>query len=125
MKIKRFSWLILVAAIVALGLHIELRDVVVGFYRDWIAMMPVLIGAACIEIKSIRIGKIAAILGATSMGVYLVHPLITRGLSVVVTRQFVAPYSTGIVLGEWVAAWVISLVGAYLMLRMTILKRFV
>ena len=106
-------------------LHIALRGVVPGFYRDWVAVFPVLVGVANVEVKSIRIGKIAAVLGATSMGVYLVHPLVTRGLSFWVTRQVAAPYSASVVIGEWVVAWGISMVGAVLMLRMPVIKRFV
>lgn len=124
-RVKSHSGLVLTVAAVALGLHIALRDVVVGFYRDWFAALPVLIGVASIEVKSNRLGKIAAVLGGTSMGVYLVHPLITRGLSVVVTRQFAAPYSASVVLGEWVVAWAVSLLAAVLMLRMPIVKKFV
>lgn len=124
-KIKRFSGFILAAAAMALALHVALRDVVVGFYRDWVVVLPVLIGVAGLEIKSDRVGKIAAVLGATSMGVYLLHPLVARGLSVVVTRQFVAPYSVGVVLGEWIVAWAISFGAAALMIRMPIVKRFV
>ena len=124
-KLKRFSLLILVVALVALVLHIALRGVVHGFYRDWIAVFPVLVGVANVEVKSIRIGKIAAVLGATSMGVYLVHPLVTRGLSFFVTRQVAAPYSASVVIGEWVVAWGISMVGAVLMLRIPVMRRFV
>ena len=116
-KLKRFSLLILVVALAALVLHIALRGVVPGFYRDWIAVFPVLVGVANVEVKSIRIGKIAAVLGATSMGVYLVHPL--------VTRQVAAPYSASVVIGEWVVAWGISMVGAVLMLRIPVMRRFV
>lgn len=109
----------------ALGLHVAMRGVVPGFYRDWVAVFPVLVGVASVDVKSIRVAEIAAVLGATSMGVYLLHPLVTRGLSVVVTRQIAAPYSASVVVSEWVVAWGISIVGALLMLRMPIVKRFV
>jgi hypothetical protein len=109
----------------ALGLHVAMRGVVQGFYRDWVVVFPVLIGVACVEVKSVRVGKIAAVFGATSMGVYLLHPLVTRGLSVVVTRWIAAPYSASVVVGEWVVAWGISMVAAVLMLRVSVLKRFV
>ena len=117
--------MILVVALVALGLHVAMRGVVPGFYRDWGVVFPVLVGVANVEVKSVRVGKIAAVLGATSMGVYLLHPLATRGLSVVVTRQIAAPYSASVVIGEWVVAWGISMVGAVLMLRLPVLRKFV
>ena len=59
--------------------------------------------------------KVAAVLGATSLGVYLVHPLVTRALWGVVARMFQPPFSAWIVLGEWVLAWWISLVAAAVM----------
>ena len=124
-KIKRFSGVILAVAVTALGLHVAMRGVVAGFYKDWVAVFPVLIGVASVDVKSIRVGKIAAVLGATSMGVYLLHPLVTRGLSVVVTRQIAAPYSAGVVIGEWVVAWGISMVAALLILRVPGSRRFV
>lgn len=124
-KIKRFSGLILAVAVTALGLHVAMRGVVPGFYRDWVAIFPVLVGVASVEVKSVRVRKVAAVLGATSMGVYLVHPLVTRGLSFLVTRQVAAPYSASVVIGEWVVAWGISMVGAVLMLRMPVLRKFV
>lgn len=123
-KIKRFSGLILAVAFVVLGLHVAMCDVVHRFYKDWLAVFPVLIGVASVEVKSIRVSKIAAILGATSMGVYLLHPLVTRGLSVFVTRQITAPYSVIVVIGGWVLVWVISFGVAFLMIRMPIIKRF-
>jgi peptidoglycan/LPS O-acetylase OafA/YrhL len=124
-KIKRFSGLILAVAVTALGVHVAMRGVVAGFYKDWVAVFPVLVGVASVEVKSIRVGKIAAVLGATSMGVYLLHPLVTRGLSVVITRQIAAPYSASVVVGEWVVAWGISMVAAVLMLRLPVIRRFV
>lgn len=124
-KIKRCSGLILAVAVTALGLYVAMRGVVAGFYKDWVVVFPVLIGVASVEVKSIRVGKIAAVLGATSMGVYLLHPLVTRGLSVVVTRQIAAPYSACVVVGEWVVAWGISMVAAVLLLRLPGLRRFV
>ena len=124
-KIKRFSGLILAVAVTALGLHVAMRGVVQGFYRDWVAIFPVLVGVASVEVKSVRVRNAAAVLGATSMGVYLLHPLVTRGLSFFVTRQIVAPYSASVVGGEWVVAWGISMVAAVLMLRLPVIRRFV
>lgn len=84
-----------------------------------------MIGIASVEIKSIQINKIATVLGATSMGVYLLHPLATRGLSFIITRQIAPPYSAFVVIGEWVVAWGISMFGALLMLKLPVLRRFV
>ena len=105
--------------------HVASRGVVHGFVRDWLAVGPVLLVFVGLEIRSSRFQKVAAILGATSMGVYLVHPLVTRGLSVLVTRAFQPPYMAWIVLGEWIAAWLISFAVAVVLKRMPVAKRLV
>ena len=105
--------------------HVASRGVVHGFVRDWLAVGPVLLAFVGLEIRSSRLQKVAAILGATSMGVYLVHPLVTRGLSVLVTRAFQPPYMAWIVLGEWIVAWLISFAVTVVLERMPVAKRLV
>ena len=56
---------------------------------------------------------------------YLVHPLVTRALSVVVVRLVQPPFSAWIVLGDWVLAWGLSLVAAAVMVRVPWLRRVV
>ena len=68
---------------------------------------------------------VATVFGVISMGVYLVHPLVTRGLSIVVTRFIQPPYSVWIVLAEWIVAWTVSLGATYVLRRMPIAWRFV
>ncbi len=89
---------------VALVAHVMSRGIAPGFIRDWIAVIPVLMAFVVLDARSERFVKIAAFFGASSMGVYLIHPLITRGLSVVVTRLVQPPYSAQVVLFEWMVA---------------------
>lgn len=105
--------------------HVTSRGVVHCFVRDWLSVGPVLLAFVGLEIRSSRLQKAAAILGATSMGVYLIHPLVTRGLSVLVTRVVKPPYMAWIVLGEWITAWLISFALAVVLKRMPVAKRFV
>ena len=112
-------------ALVMLSVHVVLGDLVPGFAKDWFAVGPVLLAFVGMEVKSNWFMKVATILGATSMGVYLVHPLVTRGLSVFVTRLFQPPYSAPIVLAEWLLAWAVSLAATYMLVRIPIVKRFV
>ena len=122
--LKRRS-LVRCTAIGMLIAHVASRGVVHGFVRDWLAVGPVLLVFVGLEIRSSRLQKAAAILGATSMGVYLIHPLVTRGLSVLVTRAFQPPFMAWIVLGEWIAAWLFSFVAAVVLKRMPVIKKFV
>lgn len=122
---KRRKAMVWCIAIVALVAHVMSRGIAPGFIRDWFAVVPVLMAFVVLDARSERISKIAAFLGATSMGVYLVHPLITRGLSVAVTRLVQPPYSAQIVLLEWVVAWTLSMAAAYVLVRLPVVKRFV
>ena len=122
LKRKRLAWCIAVIMLIA---HVALRGVVHGFVRDWFAVGPVLLAFVGLEIHGGRLLRVATILGTTSMGVYLVHPLVTRGLSVLVTRVIQPPFMAWIVLGEWIAAWLFSFVAAVVLKRMPVIKKFV
>ena len=122
LKRRRLVWCTAIGMLIA---HVASRGVVHGFVRDWLAVGPVLLAFVGLEIQSSSFQKVAAILGATSMGVYLVHPLVTRGLSVLVTRAFQPPYVAWIVLGEWIVAWLISFLVAFVLKHMPVIKKFV
>ena len=123
--LRRHLLLLFAAAAAALVLHVILRDDVPGFYRDWLFVGPVLIAFAALDFKSERIMRIATFFGATSMGVYLVHPLLTRALSVVVAKCIPAPYTATVVISEWSLAWLLSLAVASILLRIPVARRFV
>ena len=88
-------------------------------------MGPVLIAFAALDFKSQRIKSVASILGATSMGVYLIHPLFTRAISVGLTRCIPAPYTAPVVLSEWSVAWLLSFVAVILIVHIPVARRFV
>ena len=83
---RKYNWLIWCCALAALTLHVVVGQRVPGFVKDWLAVGPVLLAFMGWEVKRERAVKVAAVLGATSLGVYLVHPLVTRALSVVAGR---------------------------------------
>ena len=99
-------WLIIAGVAM---LHLALMDIIPGFARDWLAVGVIVIAFYNLKLQG-RGAKVAAFLGATSMGVFLIHPLVTRGLSVILYRFTYSPYGAGVVLGEWVAAWLLALV---------------
>lgn len=123
--LRKHLLLLLAAAVASLVLHVCLRQAIPGFYRDWLFVGPVLIAFAALDFKSERIMRIATFFGATSMGVYLVHPLFTRALSVVVAKCMPTPYTATVVLSEWSLAWLLSLAAALLFLRLPGARRFV
>ena len=123
--LRSHSPLLLAAAAAALVLHVCLREAAPRFYLDWLFVGPVLIAFAALDFKSERVTRIATFLGATSMGVYLVHPLFTRALSVVVAKCIPAPYTATVVISEWSLAWLLSLAAAFLLSRLPLARRFV
>ena len=104
--------------------HVMLGGRISGFVKDWFLVGPILLAFAGMDVKGGRFMKVATAFGATSMGIYLIHPLITRGLSVIITNLLQPPYSAQIVLVEWFLAWVLSLVVAYVLWLMPIMRRF-
>ena len=121
-KYNRLVWC---CAAGALALHVVAGQRVPGFVKDWLAVGPVLLAFVGWDIKRERAVKVAAVLGATSLGVYLVHPLVTRALSVVAGRLVQPPFSAWVVLGDWVLAWGLSLVAAAVMGRVPGVRRVV
>ncbi len=122
---KRHNGMMWCVALAALMAHVLSGRSIHGFIKDWFAVGPVLLAFVGWEIKCERLFRVATILSTTSMGVYLVHPLVTRGLSVLVTRVVKPPYMAWIILGEWIAAWLISFAVAVVLKRMPVAKRFV
>ena len=123
--LRRHLTLLFVVAVAVLAFHVCMIGTIPGFYRDWIAVGPVLIAFVVLDFKSERIQRIAAFLGATSMGVYLVHPIFTRAISVVVAKCMPSPCSALVVLSEWFLAWILSLAVASILLRIPFARRFV
>lgn len=111
---------------VALCAHVMLGTKVHGFVKDWFVVCLVVPLFYSVEIvKASKFAKVAVWLGATSMGVYLIHPLATRAISVVVERVFAPPVGVAVVVGEWVLAWVLAVVVTVAFRRMPVLKRIV
>ena len=104
-------WLMIAGVAV---LHLALMDIIPGFARDWLVVGVVVIAFYNLKLQG-RGAKVAAFLGATSMGVFLIHPLVTRGLSVILYRFTHSPYSAWVVLGEWVVAWLLALVATFVL----------
>lgn len=123
--LRSHSPFLLAVAVAALVFHVCIRGNIPGFYRDWLVVGPVLIAFAVLDFRSERIKSIASILGVTSMGVYLIHPLFTRVLSVAVSKCIPAPYTATVVLSEWFLAWLGSIVAVSFIRGRPFVKRIV
>lgn len=65
-----------------------------AFIKDWCLIIPLMLAFVSMpKLASVRLSRIGLLLGDTSMGVYLVHPIITAGFGLFVRRVFHAPYN--------------------------------
>lgn len=77
-----------------------------GFIRDWIVVIPVLLFFPKVTINSTAT---AYFFGNTSMGIFLIHPLMTVAFSTIIKRLIQPPYGVCEVAIVWIGAWLCSL----------------
>lgn len=110
--------------VLGLSTYVLLGGMVPAFISGWVVTIPLLLFFTSLSSNG-RVASVAGVLGSTSMGVYLVHPLITRALSVVWVRIFSTPFGVLPVLSEWLLAWAVAFVAAFVLLRLPVINRFV
>ena len=113
--------LILVAA---LAIHFFAATAIHAFLRDWLVVVPLLIVAVGVELPK-RLLPVAAVLGATSMGVFLVHPLFAAGFRLLIWKLRPAPYGIFPVAVDWLAVWLVAFASTLVMLRIPLMRKFV
>lgn len=102
--------------------HLGMRNLIPGFLRDYLLTVPVIMFFASDRFKD---SGFFTFLAATSMGVYLIHPLFARAASFAVARFVSSPYNAFVVLGEWMAIWVMSIAVVAVIMRIPVMARFV
>jgi len=107
--------------VVVLAIHLGTRGLLPGFLRDYLLVVPVIMFFVS---DRFRDHEIFTFLAATSMGVYLIHPLFARAMSFVVTRFISPPYNVAVVLGEWLAIWIVSIAVVAIIVRISVMARF-
>lgn len=124
--LKRWRGLVLSVAVLGVVFHFIRLPYAFGFIQDWIAAAPILLTfAAWSDLFTGRLAAVASFLGVTSMGVYLIHPIFTKGVGIVVRRIFAAPYGVVPVVTDWGISWLCALVVTLVLLRFSKLARFV
>lgn len=110
--------------VLGLSAYVLLGGMVPAFMSGWVVTIPLLSFFVSLPMKG-RAAQVASTLGATSMGVYLIHPLFTRGLSVVWSRVSPSPFGAVSVVSEWVLAWAGALLASLVLLRIPYVSKFV
>ncbi len=113
-----------IVSLIALVAHVMLQGVVPGFVCDMLVAIPLVFFAVRLPLGG-GISRVAQFLGATSMGVYLAHPLLTKFGYVVVTRFCDKPYGTWVVLADWILCWAVAICFASVALRIPYVRRVV
>ena len=90
------------------------------FCMDWIAAGPIILFFA--SLGKIIGSRWVSFMGSTSMGVYLIHPLMTIGLATPVKRFFAGPYGIVSTMSVWIGAWVLSFAITVAVLRVKSLR---
>lgn len=115
---KRFRWQLLVVGLFGMGLHFIPISCQTGFVRDWLSVVPILLAfVAWSDWFGGRLAGIGAFFGATSMGVYLIHPIFTKGVGIAVRHIFSVPYGVVPVVADWCVSWLCALIVSVVLLR--------
>lgn len=96
------------------GIHPFIKDAIVVVpllllcAKEWIPQMPVFI----------TLDKI-------SFGVFLVHPLITAAIAILVRKHFNVPFTAEVTLVVWVCAYCLAALSTIVLQRFAVTRRFV
>lgn len=125
--LTRWRGLILVLGLACVGFHFVHAPWPTGFVKDWIAVAPILLGFVAWSdlFATGRLAAVSAFLGATSMGVYLIHPIFTKAFGMVVCSMVEVPYGVSAVMLNWVASWGVALLMTLLLMRSKYFSRIV
>lgn len=116
--LKRCRAKLLVIGLICMGLHFVPFPYPTGFVRDWFSVASILLAfAAWSDWFSGRWAGIAKFLGVTSMGVYLIHPIFTKGVGIAVRHIFSVPYGIVPVVTDWCVSWLCALIVSVVLLR--------
>lgn len=94
------------------------------FVKDWIVAVPVLLAFIHMPVSG-KARKIGNVFGVTSLGVYLIHPLITAGAGLVMKKVFSAPYGAQPILVDMFVCWLLSFVVVLALVRNNLTRRWV
>lgn len=84
-----------------------------------------LVFVPCFLREDSRASRFGTWLGATSFGVYLIHPVLTALCGMIIRRMVVSPYGALWILFDWVLSWTLAIALASAAIRVPVLQRFI
>lgn len=110
-QLRRLPVAILLAVVAgALVLHLVMP--VHRFVRDWVVTLAVV---PLFAREGWKTNRFVETLGANSLGVYLVHPLLTMASSLACFRMFGRPIGVGVLLADWLFVCVLASAFSWIM----------
>lgn len=112
------------AAVAAAGIvfHYAFAGMLPTFVRDWMLAMTLLFASLHMSIPE-SCKRIAMVLGRTSMGVFLIHPLVAAAFGLVFRRFFHSPFGCAPIAADWICVWLASFAMTTLITRIPWLSR--
>ena len=107
-----------------LVVHFIAHASVPAFLRDWLVVVPLLVLTLKVSLPS-RFVCIAGMLGTTSMGVFLVHPIIAAGFGLPIRKFFPVPYGVIPELIDWISVWGVSFALSCILIRVPTVRKFI
>lgn len=120
----RKSLVALLLVIVAAVLHVVLASQIPPFVLDWFIVYPLVFGFAYAPLGNEGTIRVVDWLGATSLGVFLIHPIFAAGLHVVVDRIWEKPLGIVPVLVDWIVCWFLAALVASVGVQIAWARRF-
>lgn len=116
-----------VLALFAIVVHYLLAGRVPVFVRDWFVAVPLLMmfAKSTMVFEKPSLAASARVLGLTSLGVYLIHPVFAQAFKQVLTRLFSAPFGPIPLMISWLGSWLCAFVCALILTRSTRMRKWV
>ena len=95
------------------------------FIKDWLVVMPILITFVSLPESLANKVNHVKVLGAASMGIYLIHPIITAGAGIAAKRVFAPPFELWVIIADWLTSYAVSILLVMGMLRVPWVNRFI
>ncbi len=116
----------LAGTVVTVILHVGLVDSLPAFVRDALVSVPLVLFAVRLPVREsqTRLCAFADFMGATSLGVYLVHPLFARIGHLLVDRLAIPPFGFGVVLLDWSGCFAMSVLAVVVLRHVPLIRRF-
>ena len=122
---QRFILWIFLGMAVAVAHYFISKDCVSAFVKDWFLAVPLLLSFVTMPKVAGAKARIGSLLSETSMGVYLVHPIITAGIGLAMRRMFSSPYGVLPFVLDMLISYIIALGIAYILVRIKSIRKYV